>query len=183
MISKNKYSLPFEKDTLTVSISDSKAHYSNWSNAVDFLLQYNVPILAAAKGKVVDIKDDSKVGGNDEKFAKIKYQNYITVKHENEEYSQYVHIAYNSSLVKEGDIVEEGQPIAKGIEMIGYTTAPHLHFMIFVSKDNKDGFKSLEINWKNNNHKTYKDISVSEEIQKSKYKPLREVVTEAQIQN
>ncbi|MBR9702075.1 M23 family metallopeptidase [Candidatus Pacearchaeota archaeon] len=181
MKSKNEYSLPFGKDTLTVSISDPKVHYSTWGHAVDFLLQYDVPILAVAKGKVVNVKNDSDVGGDDEKFADIKYQNYITIKHENEEYSQYVHIAYEGSLVKEGDMVEEGQPIAKGIGMIGYTTSPHLHFMVFIVKDNEDGFESLEINWKNNNHKTYKDESVFEEIQKSKYNPLREAVAKAQI--
>lgn len=183
MKTKNIYSLPFAKDALTLAVSDPKAHYGSWKNAIDFLCQYDVPILAALKGKVIDVKDNSNIGGNDKKFADTKYQNYITIKHGNEEYSQYVHLNHKSSLVKKGDLVKMGQPIAKGIGMVRYTTAPHLHLIVFKEYDNnEDGFESLKIEWKSNAPKIHKGESLAKEIQKPKYKPLREAIVKSQNQ-
>lgn len=92
MESQHEYRLPFAEDSLVIAISDPKAHYSDWANAVDFLMGYNVEILAARGGKVIDVKDDSNEGGLEEKFQDTKFQNYIIIEHENGEYSQYVHL-------------------------------------------------------------------------------------------
>ena len=173
MKSKNTYTLPLKNNTVFLAISSPQAHYSYWKHAIDFSIDFNVPILASLEGEIVDVKDDSKEGGNDKKYADIKYQNYITTKHANNEFSQYVHLAHKSSLVKIGDKVEKGNSISKGIGMIGYTTTPHLHLMVFVNKDNKVGFESLEIQFE----KKIKIIRTSEEhnreLIKPKYRRLR----------
>jgi murein DD-endopeptidase MepM/ murein hydrolase activator NlpD len=143
--SKNIYGLPLKKTAIFLAISDPRAHYSRWKHAIDFSIGFNEPILASLKGEVIDVKDDSKEGGNDEKFADVKYQNYVTIRHANNELSQYVHLAHKSVLVKVGDRVKKGDQISKGIGMVGYTTAPHLHMMVCIEKENKVGFESLEI--------------------------------------
>ena len=175
MKSKNTYALPLKKYAIFLAISDPRAHHSHWKHAVDFSIDFNVPILASLEGEIVDVKDDSSEGGNDEKYADIKYQNFITIKHANNEFSQYGHIAYKSSLVKIGDNVKKGGLIATGIGIIGYTTVPHLHMMVSVIDDNEVGFKSLEIQFE----EKVKIIRTPEEhngeLSKPKYKRLREL--------
>jgi len=175
MKSKNIYGLPLKKNSIFLAISDPRAHYSHWKHAIDFSIDFNVPILAALDGEVVDLKDDSSEGGDDEKYAADKFNNYITIQHTNKELSQYVHIAHKSSLVKIGDKVKKGDPIAKGIGMVGYTTAPHLHMMVCLDKDNEVGFESLEIKF----DKKIKIIRTGEEhvkeLGKPQFKRLREL--------
>lgn len=176
-MTKNIYSMPFKKCTLFLAISNPEVHSkeSNDEHAVDFLIKPNTKILAIAEGMIHKVKDNSKVGGNNPKFGALKYQNYIAIKHDNREYSRYFHLAPNSSLVKEGEKVKKGQPIAKGIGIIGYTSAPHLHLEVF--DKNK---KSLKINF-NNPLKIYKGKNAALELQKSKYKQLRDAIVESQF--
>lgn len=176
MKSKNIYSLPFKKDTLFLAISDSHAHFAHGKHAIDFAIDFNVPILAAFDGEVIDVKDDSNEGGPEEKYARdIKYLNYLTLKHPNGEYSQYGHIAHKSSLVKVGDKVKKGHPIAKGVGMIGSTTTPHVHLLVCIDSNNKAGFESLEIQF----DRKIKIIRNGEDhfkaLAKPKFKRLREL--------
>jgi len=171
-MAKNSYIIPIEKEKIFVPISDPEAHFGVNRESVDFLISPNTKILAAAKGEVVDVKVDSEEGGNDEKYAALKYQNYITIKHDNSEYSQYIHLAPNSSLVKKGDFVNQGDIIANGIGMIGYTTAPHVHFMVIEFSDNEAGFNSIKIEWEEP-LKVYEDgLEIQEELKKEKYELL-----------
>lgn len=167
-MSKNKYAIPVEKDKMFFPISNTEAHPGILRNSVDFLMRSGIKVLAAAKGEVVDVKDDATEGGDNPKYADIKYQNYITIKHDEVEYSQYVHLAPNSVRVSVGDVVNEGDVIANGIDMIGCTTAPHLHFMVLEFKDNKEGFETLPISWQTD-LKVYRDAEVQEELKKEKY--------------
>jgi murein DD-endopeptidase MepM/ murein hydrolase activator NlpD len=160
---------------LTIAISNPEAHFDEHKYSIDYLMPFNVPILAASSGKVIDVKDDSNEGGIEEKYKNNKdnkYQNYITIKHSNGEYSQYVHLGHKSALVKVGDVVKEGEPIAKGVGMTGYTSAPHLHFMVFKDTENKLGFESLKIKWKGKSLPVFSGKVVQTELQKEKYKPL-----------
>lgn len=141
------YRRPFPLDALFLAVSDPEVHFGNSGHAVDFLLESGVPVIAAADGIVTDVKDDSSEGGLEERYKDIRYQNYITLDHSWGEFSQYVHIAHGSAYVKEGDRVIEGDVLADGIGMVGYTGAPHLHFMVFNEADNEDGFESLRIRW------------------------------------
>jgi len=44
-------------------------------------------------------------------------------------FSQYLHLKPNSALVREGDLVRRGQPLALSGDT-GYSTRPHLHFQV-----------------------------------------------------
>ncbi|MCH7568791.1 MAG: M23 family metallopeptidase [Nanoarchaeota archaeon] len=176
MKSKNIYSLPFEKNTIFIAGSDPTVHYSHWKHAVDFLIDFNVPIVAPMDGVIWNVKDDSNEGGDDDKYIDWKYQNLITIKHQNDEYSQYVHLAHKSSLVKIGDKIKRGDLIAKGIGMVGCTTAPHLHMMVFFVKDKvKDDYKSLEIKFDKKIKIIRKTDEYNKELSKPKYKTLKEL--------
>jgi murein DD-endopeptidase MepM/ murein hydrolase activator NlpD len=96
-----------------------------------------------------EIKVDSKEGGFEDKYKDLKYMNYMTLKHKNGEYSQYCHIKYKGNLVKKGEKVREGQPIALSGNT-GYSSEPHLHFMVFKIKPK---WVPLEIRFKNNKNK------------------------------
>lgn len=167
MKSKNIYSPPFEKGRAFLAVSDSRAHPGNSKNAIDFIVEFDRPILAILDGEVVDLKDDATKGGDDEKYTAYKYQNYITIKHERGEFSQYVHLDHRSSLVKIGEKVKRGQPIAKSIGMIGCTTSPHLHLMVYVKKGNGLGFESIDPQF----DKKINIIRTEEDIMKELSKP------------
>ena len=146
-ITKNVYSLPLEKKDLIKSISDPRVHFDHFKYAIDFILPEGVKILAPKGGIVTDIKVDSKGGGWDPKYSHIKYLNYMTLKHGNGEYSQYAHLKYKGTLVKLGEKVNEGQPIALSGNT-GFTTTPHLHFHVFRFNKTKIGWETLKVRFK-----------------------------------
>ncbi len=150
-VSSNKYTVPVNRNEDVLAVSNIRSHKGAFRHAWDFPLKENVPILVAKEGVVVEAKDDSTQGGNDKKYAKEQYQNKTIIEHNNKEYTEYYHLAPHSALVKEGDIVKSGQVIAKGVGMIGYTTQPHLHFMVFKKVNNNEhGIESVKVNWEDN---------------------------------
>jgi len=144
---RNTYIHPFSDGVNVIAISDPRVHFGHFKYAIDFLMDEGTPILAAREGTIVYLKDDSNEGGSDPKYDDLKYLNYMTLKHDNEEYSQYCHLKYKGVLVKVGDKVEEGQQIAISGNT-GFTSAPHLHFMVFRLNETEVGWESLEIRWK-----------------------------------
>ncbi len=146
-MTQNTYSLPFKKKELIKAISHPKAHFAHFKYAIDFILPEGTTILAPKAGKVIDIKVDSNCGGADPKYNDMKYANYMTIQHSNGEFSQYAHLKHNGSLVKLGDKVKQGQPIALSGNT-GFTTTPHLHFQIFKLNNTKIGWKSLKVRFK-----------------------------------
>lgn len=176
MKSKNIYSFPFKKDTIFLAISDPRVHYSYWKYSIDFSIDFNVPIVATMDGMIWNVKDDSNEGGDDDKYIGWKYQNLITIKHSNNEYSQFIHLAHKSTLVKIGDKVKKGDLIAKGIGMVGCTTAPHLHMMVFIITDkDRDEFESLEIQFDKKLKIIRNGKEHSRELEKPKNKKLKEL--------
>lgn len=126
----NRYRLPVLKNLLErVDRTSSPAHTGNLRNAIDFIVPEGTPVLAAADGIVVFVKDDFTIGGPNPIYW--KYTNFITIMHANEEYSRYDHLAPRSSRIKVGQTVSKGQEIAK-VGMTGYTILPHLHFQVFI---------------------------------------------------
>jgi len=122
-----KYRFPFSVSDYLIRFADSEAHSGSSQWAVDFLLPEGTEVLAAADGRVVNFKDDSDRCGPNPSFADDA--NYITLDH-GPEHSQYVHLKYRSVVVEVGDIVEIGQVIGY-TGSTGWTTEPHLHFMVF----------------------------------------------------
>jgi murein DD-endopeptidase MepM/ murein hydrolase activator NlpD len=82
---------------------------------VDFSAPTGTTILASASGKV--IKAEGEAG----------YGNMVDVDHGNGLVTRYAHAS--KLLVKEGDLVVRGQPLAE-VGSTGRSTAPHLHFEV-----------------------------------------------------
>ena len=173
---KNLYSLPFSTDVKTIAISDPKAHYEHFKYAIDFLMREETSILSMRDGVVTEVKDDSTEGGLDPKYRDdIKYLNYLTLQHNNGEYSQYCHVKYRGALVRVGDRVKERQDIARSGNT-GYSSAPHLHVMVFRKNDTKIGWESLEIRWKDYQLKIHTGEEANELLQTEEYKPLLDAI-------
>lgn len=97
----------------------SQSHTDGLAEAVDFLFvkddgDYSVegvPVYAAADGIVSGVKNDSRVGGPEERFWFDG--NYVSIRH-GKEYTHYEH------LKPEGVVVTEGQRVVAG-QLIGYS--------------------------------------------------------------
>lgn len=105
-------------------------HHYAW----DFVMASGTPILAARAGKVSKVEDS---------FDGIGFKsNYVIVQHEDGQSSAYAHIQNNGSLVKVGDVVSQGQPIALS-GVVGQTIFPHVHFYVI----NPEGTTSMPISF------------------------------------
>jgi murein DD-endopeptidase MepM/ murein hydrolase activator NlpD len=127
--SKNVYlvPVPLEKISCFGSKNISPAHSQRLCNAVDFYAPEGTSVLAAAEGKIVEVKEDS-----DESGIRIEFWdkgNYIDIKHKNDEFTWYEHLKYRGALVKKGDTVKKGQVIGYSGNT-GFTENPHLHFQV-----------------------------------------------------
>ena len=146
-VTRNKYQLPIPLDKLiSIDTDSSPAHAGKLENAIDFVAPENTIVLAAAEGTVTYVKDYSYIGGSSVTFW--DYSNFISIKHQNEEYTRYDHLAFGSSKVSVGDIVIAGQEIAK-VGMTGYTYLPHLHFQVFVFTGPNlwEDYQTLKVNF------------------------------------
>ncbi len=69
--------------------------------------------------------------------------NYVLIDHGNGEFSMLAHLQQGSLLVKKGDQVKRGQPVAK-IGSSGSSNNPHLHFELRNGADFKaDGLPAI----------------------------------------
>ena len=108
------------------------SHRGTHRFAWDFVMPNGTQILAARAGRIIEVKDAwDGIGLN---------SNFISLEHEDGQRSVYVHIRFNGALVKEGDLVKQGQPIAFS-GMVGQTIFPHVHFYVM----NKEGTLSIPI--------------------------------------
>ncbi len=145
---KNHYKLPLRlKDITHWHKRTSPAHVGRLKHSLDIYAPEGTPIKAALDGKVVWLRNSSKVGGCNKK----KYWdagNRIVIKHKNNEYSAYEHNKYKSAKVKVGQKVRQGQIIAL-VGNTGWTYRPHLHFEVFTRPDKwKAEGETLQINFK-----------------------------------
>ena len=67
-------------------------------------------VCAARGGLVASVKDDSKTGGPS--IAYDRYNNYVLIRHEDGTLGHYCHLQQHGVLVKVGQVVSAGQPIA-----------------------------------------------------------------------
>ncbi|WP_294461264.1 M23 family metallopeptidase [uncultured Ruminobacter sp.] len=107
--------------------------------AIDVSMPVGTPVLAAKKGKVVDMRMGSVTGGNNPSFRPMA--NYIRIQHDDGTITVYVHLKGNSQVVRVGDYVQQGQVIALSGNT-GYTTGPHLHFAL--QTNTPKGVKSIK---------------------------------------
>ncbi len=99
--------------------------------ALDFQMPIGDTICAARNGIVVNFVDTHKKGGKSKKFK--PYANSILIYHPDGTFAQYVHLKHKGVLVKEGDSIKQGQPIALSGNT-GWSTEPHLHFSVYIAK-------------------------------------------------
>jgi murein DD-endopeptidase MepM/ murein hydrolase activator NlpD len=133
-VNKNyPYLLPFKHGKrVRVGQGNNGSGTHRGINAIDFNLNIGDSIFAARSGLVIKVKEDSNTGGNDPKFE--PFGNFVKVYHDDGTIGSYVHLQKNGSLVEEDDKIEEGQLI--GISgNTGWSSGPHLHFMVAQNKD------------------------------------------------
>lgn len=87
-------------------------------NGVDLAAPVGTPIHASADGTVILSREGGWNGG---------YGNYVVIQHPNGTQTLYAHTYQN--LVKQGDVVTQGQTIAL-LGSTGHSTGPHVHFEI-----------------------------------------------------
>ncbi|ADR22936.1 hypothetical protein MATR_32150 [Marivirga tractuosa] len=174
------YLLPFKHGKrVRVGQGNNGAGTHRGINAIDFNLEIGDSIYAARSGIVVEVKEDSNVGGNDPKFE--PYGNFIKVYHDDGTIGSYVHLVQKGSFVKKGDQIQKGQLI--GISgNTGWSSGPHLHFMVAQNKDfrnitlpikflnyKKQLFIPLESNSYYAYHPDKPDFEVQDSFQESKF--------------
>lgn len=138
---------PFPQE-IPVSIEpESIAHVGRDRHAVDFLVPEGTPVLAPHDGFVIEVKQDSTVGGPDEHFA--DHANYVVlgrllpgetvastlmVGRADPRNSILIHLQAGSVTVRRNQIVQAGQPIARQ-GSTGWTYAPHIHIAAYKDGD------------------------------------------------
>ncbi len=126
------YQIPFthgSKFKTSQAYDGGFTHIDKHLYAVDFSMPEGTKILAARGGMVIDVKEDSNIGGTDIKYA--KHGNFVRINHNDGTIANYVHLRKNGAIVNPGDKVKTGQ-------MIGYSGntgrsgKPHLHFSVSI---------------------------------------------------
>lgn len=92
----------------------------------DFAASVGTPILATAKGRVIE---STRRGGNG---------NYVKIRHNATYSTQYLHMS--KRLVKKGDFVQQGDVIGK-VGMTGNTSGPHVCYRFWKNGKQVDPFR------------------------------------------
>ncbi len=107
------------------------AHCSTF-HAIDIACPPSTPIISICDGVVTEVTDQNSVIGIH--VDNLFKWNSITVKSERGELVEYVHIQHESSLVKAGDRVHQGQRLCLSGE-VGFCPSPHLHIEVHMSPE------------------------------------------------
>jgi murein DD-endopeptidase MepM/ murein hydrolase activator NlpD len=89
-------------------------------------------VCAARDGTVVALRQDSDVGGPEEKYEVCA--NYVVVEHEDGTFAEYCHLKKDGVLVALGQKVKCNEPLGSSGNT-GRSTVPHLHFAVFCTID------------------------------------------------
>lgn len=134
------YALPYKAGTQHCIVQGYFGPFSHKERAaLDFKMKRGTTILAARGGVVVRVKEDGDRGGWNKKYR--PYGNNVVIQHADGSRAGYWHLQYNGALVKVGDTVKTGQPIALSGKT-GYAAMPHLHLIIW-QFDNKGQWQQL----------------------------------------
>jgi murein DD-endopeptidase MepM/ murein hydrolase activator NlpD len=131
------YSLPYEPGTthrITQGYNGKYSHQGSNKYAIDWQMPQGTPVCAARGGLVVKVKDDSDLGGDNIKFD--PFNNYVLIRHGDGTLGHYCHLKKGGVTVHPGQIVKTGDVIAHS-GSTGFSSGPHLHFCVFMTKDGK----------------------------------------------
>lgn len=113
--------------------------------AYDFETPVGSEFIAARSGLVMKIRSDLP---DDGKQPESGQHNHIMIKHDDGTVAFYAHLKQNSILVKVGEYVSQGQPIAKSGNSGNTQGLPHLHFGVYQSWPPREGF-DVPVNFRN----------------------------------
>ena len=120
-----------------IIVDDKGKSFSGNARSVNSYYCYGMDIISPADGVVVNLYDkckDSYVDGKNAYCDSSRIEgNSITIKHNGSEYSVIAHIMRGSFKVKVGDIVRQGEFIAK-CGNTGNSSEPHIHFQLQAGK-------------------------------------------------
>lgn len=102
------------------------SHRDGHLYAYDFWMPIGTVILAARGGSVTRVEVDHDGLGT--------LSNYVKVTHPDGTSAFYAHVQKDGALVKDGESVRQGQPVAYS-GMVGLTLYPHLHFVVVGPND------------------------------------------------
>jgi len=131
------YNLPYKKRNkfkISQSCNGTFTHKGFSQYAIDFSMPISTPIYAAREGIVIDLKNDSNIGGNASSYRNDG--NFIFILHDDGTLSEYWHLKLYGTTVRIGQFVKKGEHIGYSGNT-GYTRGPHLHFVVKTS--NKKG--------------------------------------------
>ena len=123
------YALPFAEG---ISFEMIQGYHGSFSHhhekALDFNMEEGNQVHAARGGTVIKVEERNNRSCADRSCN--KFNNYITIYHDDGTFADYVHLKVNGALVNVGDKVEQGQHIGYSGKT-GWTTGPHLHFIVY----------------------------------------------------
>ena len=125
------------------------SHVGPFRHCIDFHVPDGTPVRAAKEGKVIELIGHHERWGETEEFR--DYLNFISIWHDNGEFTQYCHLQKASAAasgIELGGRVKRGQIIAR-TGKTGWTDCDHLHFGVFRAASNASPFKfkSLRPRW------------------------------------
>lgn len=128
------YDLPFEKNKrFKVNQSYQGKHSHTKGSESEFAVDFGMPegtiVCAARAGKVIMIRDDSTEGGDNRELYE-DCANAVIVRHSDGTYGGYIHLKPKGALVKLGQTITAGTPLAQSGNT-GWSTTPHLHFEVY----------------------------------------------------
>lgn len=142
------YLFPFGhgvKHRVTQGFNGEFSHFGENQYALDFDLDVGDPIYAARGGLVVEVKEDSNIGGPSMSYA--QYGNRIVILHEDGSFGNYVHLVRGGADVEVGDRIEPGQRIGRS-GATGLASGPHLHFDVRLPEED-GGMRSIPVQFRN----------------------------------
>ena len=126
--SNSPYVLPYPVgDRYSIGLSNCSGSYHGSGEpdqfAVDFDMPFNSLITNSRAGRVVFVEESGMDGNSD------LINNLVVVRHDDNTYTQYMHLTFNGALVEVGDIVQQGDSIglSGATGLAGY---PHLHMVV-----------------------------------------------------
>lgn len=138
------YDLPYSKGE---SYKIMQGYFGDFSHqeqhAIDFDMPVGTKICAMRDGVVINVKENSNIGGNDRKF--MKDGNHLWIMHTDGSIANYVHFRQNGVAVNVGDQVKKGQLVGYSGNT-GFSSSPHLHIDIGMPTTGKR--KSFATNFK-----------------------------------